>query len=170
MSNIFRSASAALVLMIGLCGCNLLTEDNQLYPGPQRPDNEIVRLSVKRPSLGLSDYDYLVRIEKIYGPVPGRRLPIPPEKGHNFLLLPGSYRVYVLLFTRGNRGEILYSSTVDLSFQADAGGTYLVTYDVLKEDRNLPYLVWIEDVRTKRVVSEKVRFSPKETPFNDESS
>jgi hypothetical protein len=164
MNAVTRSAIAALALIIGMSGCNLLSVDYKLYPGPELPKNEIAQLSVmpfhQSFSEGWREYDYKVRIEHIFGLESGGRLNFEPQTDRNFLLPPGSYKVYVLLYIIGNHGEISRSATLNLSFKAEAGCTYHVMYDKSKEKekRGLPDLAWIEDVQTKRVVSEKVHF------------
>lgn len=158
MNVVTRSATAVIALLIGLSGCNLSSIDTKLYPGPDLPKNEIAQLSVMPFNQGWTEYEYNIGIDKIYGPVPGRRLTFPQEAGRNYLLLPGSYKLYIRLWLIGNNGSITDDATVELTFQAEAGCAYQVMYEKLKEKAGRPDLVWIEDIQTKRVVSEKVRF------------
>ena len=158
MNLVTRSSRVVMAFLIGLSGCGLSSIDTKLYPGPDLPKNEIAQLSVMPFNQGWTEYNYNIGIDKIYGPVPGRRLTFPQEAGRNYLLLPGSYKLYIRLWLVGNNGSITDDATVELTLQAEAGYAYQVTYEKLKEKAGRPDLVWIEEIPRKRAVSEKVRF------------
>jgi len=136
----------AVLLLCPACGAR------RLYPGPERPREEVVRL---RPGSGSVDHRLSI-LE-----VDGRNIAIDAGE---LEMLPGRHKVLVRLTHEPRDAEWLQQDPLEqgsaryghpaqlrLEFEAKAGRTYVVYGNIV--DQNQP-VAWITDRATKEIIVE----------------